>query len=57
MFMKNFLSRNICLTLVTFQKIQKFFDETHKKVIAKMKEEFGGVIVEEFVGLKSKCIL
>ena len=55
--MKNFLSRNICLTLVTIQKIQKFFDETHKKVIAKMKEEFGGVIVEEFVGLKSKCIL
>ena len=55
--MKNFLSRNICLTLVTIQKIQTFFDETHKKVIAKMKEEFGGVIVEEFVGLKSKCIL
>ena len=32
----------------------KFFDETNKKVIGKMKDEFGGVIVIEFVGLKSK---
>ena len=33
----------------------KFFDKTNnKKVIDKMKDEFGGVIVEEFVGLKSK---
>ena len=32
----------------------KFFDKTNKKVIAKMKDEFGGVIVDEFVGLKSK---
>ena len=32
----------------------KFFDETNKKVIRKMKDKFGGVIVNEFVGLKSK---
>ena len=32
----------------------KLFDETNKKVIRKMKDEFGGVIVNEFVGLKSK---
>ena len=30
------------------------FNETNKKVIGKMKDEFGGVIVSEFVGLKSK---
>ena len=32
----------------------KFFDETNKKVIGKMKDEFGGIIVNEFAGLKSK---
>ena len=37
-----------------FSKDSKFFDETNKKVIGKMKDEFGGVIVVEFVGLKSK---
>ena len=37
-----------------YSKDSKFFDETNKKVIGKMKNEFGGVIVSEFVGLKSK---
>ena len=37
-----------------FPKESKFFDETNKKVIGKMKDEFDGVIVDRFVGLKSK---
>ena len=37
-----------------YSKDIKYFDETNKKVIGKMKDEFGGVIVKEFVGLKSK---
>ena len=37
-----------------FQKDSKFFNETNKKVIGKMKYEFGGVILSEFVRLKSK---
>ena len=37
-----------------YPKDSKFFDVTNKKVIGKMKDAFGGVIVNEFVGLKSK---
>ena len=35
-------------------KDSMFFDEANKKVIGKMKDEFGGVIVDDLVGLKSK---
>ena len=34
--------------------MERFFNETNKKVIGKMKDEIGGVIIIEFVGLKSK---
>ena len=37
-----------------YPKDSKFFDETNKKVIGKMKNEFGGVIAVEFFRLKSK---
>ena len=37
-----------------YAKDSRFFNETNKKVIGKMKNEFGGSIVSEFVGLKSK---
>ena len=36
-----------------YLKGSKFFDETNKKIIGKMKDLFCGVIVIEFVGLKS----
>ena len=37
-----------------YPKDSKNFNETDKKVIGKMKNEFGRVIVGKFVGLKSK---
>ena len=37
--------------LFDFSNYSKFFNETNKKVIGKMKDEFGGIIVTE---LKSK---
>ena len=55
--MKIFSSGKICLTLVTIQKIQSFIGETKEMIIGKMKDKFGGVIVDEFVVLKSKMYL
>ena len=46
--MKNFLSGKIYLTLVIIQKIQSFL------MSLKMKDSIGGVIITEFLGLKSK---
>ena len=37
-----------------YSKDSKLFDETNKKVIGKIEDEFGRVIVIKFVGLKSK---
>ena len=41
--------------LLDFSEYQsKFFDPTNKKVIGKMKDEYKGIPVNEFTGLKSK---
>ena len=32
----------------------KFYDDTYKKVIGKMKDEYGGVTIDQFIGVKSK---
>ena len=54
MFMKNFFKWKDLFDFSNYSKDSRFFNETNKKVIGKMKDEFGGVIITEFVGLKSK---
>ena len=54
MFMKSFFKSKDLFDFSNYSKDSKFFDETNKKVIGKMKDEFSGVIVNIFVGLNSK---
>ena len=42
------------LDFSNYPEDSKFFNETNKKVIGKIKDEFAGVIVTKFVGSKSK---
>ena len=59
MFMKNFLNIKINLTLAIFQRTLKFYDNHNETVVGKIKDEYKGIPINKFVGLKSKmhCIL
>ena len=51
---EEFFKRKDLFDFSNYSKDSKFFDNANKKVIGKMKDEYGGVIIDEFVGLKSK---
>ena len=54
--MKNFLNGKILVKqdFSNYSKDSKFFDDTNNKVIGKIKDEYRGVIIDEFIGLKAK---
>ena len=56
MFVKNFWSTSICLTLPNFQE-SKFYDIQNKMVVGKMKAVNKGILINKFIGLKPKIIL
>ena len=49
---EDFLKHKGLFEFSNYPKDLKFFDETNKKVIGKLKDQFGGVVVDKFVGLK-----
>ena len=42
------------LDFSNYSKDSTFYDDTNKNVIGKMKHEYGGAIIDQFIGLKSK---
>ena len=54
MFMKKFFKWKNLFDFSNYSRDSKFFNETNKIVIGKMKDEFSGIIVVELIGLKSK---
>ena len=56
-------SENVCedffklkdlLEFSNYSKDSNFFNDINKKVIGKLKDEYDGVIIDQFIGLKSK---
>ena len=52
MFMKILVKVKKYLILVIIQLSQKYYDDSNKLSVSKMKPEMGGFAIEEFVGLK-----
>ena len=51
---EEFFKRKHLFDFSNYPEDSKYFDETNKKVIGKMKDESEGKIIDEFVKLKSK---
>ena len=51
---KEFYKWKVLFDFSNCSKDSIFYDDTNKKVIGIMKDEYGGVIIIEFIGLKAK---
>ena len=51
---ENFFKWKDLFDFSNHSKDSKFFNDANRNVIGKMKDEYGGVIIDKFVGLKSK---
>ena len=49
---ENFYSDRDLFDFSDYSKDSKFYDVTNKKVTGKMKDEFKGEVISEFIGLK-----
>ena len=53
-FYEEFLKWKDLFDFSNYSKDFKFYDDANKNVIGKMKDEYGGVIIDQLIGLKSK---
>ena len=51
---KKFYKWKDLFDISNYSKGSTFYDDTNKKVIDKMKDEYGGAIIDQFIGLNSK---
>ena len=51
---EDFFKRKDLFDFSNYSKDSKFFHNANEKVIGKMKDKYGGVIIHQFIGLKSK---
>ena len=54
---EDFTSDKEIFNFSNYSTKSRYYDDSNKLVIGKMKAETGGVTIEEFVGLKSKMYL
>ena len=53
---EDFINNKEMFNFSNYSTNSKYYENSHKLVVGKMKDETAGVSIEEFVGLMPKCI-